>query len=232
MSSFEDLRRRRDAILVGLRASGFGDSQVTTALHIWDERFARERPAAIIEYMTETAQSLRLAPNQRHEMRMAIYQALLRYDARRMPLPESVTMPSAPSAPSPKPSPERSEAIAEPRSPQQVIAEALLHQLRHQCQWQDESTLSEVSACLRKEGPGQRATALSRNLGRWMVNGGSLPADWLTGTIDELAEGLHLVYVAIAEALGPVLADRILTGAVQMAERLPEARSFPPSRLL
>ena len=55
---------------------------------------------------------------------------------------------------------------------------------------------------------------------------------YLAGTGAELAELTHLVYVGLCEAIGPVDADQVLSRAVRMAERLPEARTFSPRRLL
>jgi hypothetical protein len=48
----------------------------------------------------------------------------------------------------------------------------------------------------------------------------------------ELSEVVHQIYVALCENLGPVDADRIMTGAVQTAERLPQARQFSPKKFL
>lgn len=48
----------------------------------------------------------------------------------------------------------------------------------------------------------------------------------------ELSEVVHQIYVALCENLGPVDADRIMTGAVQAAERLPQARQFSPKKFL
>lgn len=43
---------------------------------------------------------------------------------------------------------------------------------------------------------------------------------------------LHAVYVLACEYYGPVLTDGLLADAVRSAETLPEARRFPPRRLL
>jgi len=48
----------------------------------------------------------------------------------------------------------------------------------------------------------------------------------------ELAELVHLLYIALCENLGPVDADRVITGAVQHADRLPEARRYSPRKFL
>ncbi len=43
---------------------------------------------------------------------------------------------------------------------------------------------------------------------------------------------MHLLYVALCEALGPVEADQVLTRAVRIAEQGPAARQFSPRRLI
>jgi hypothetical protein len=48
----------------------------------------------------------------------------------------------------------------------------------------------------------------------------------------DLAKAVHLLYVAMCEALGPVEADQILTRAVRSAEQHPAARQFSPRRLI
>jgi hypothetical protein len=43
---------------------------------------------------------------------------------------------------------------------------------------------------------------------------------------------IHIFYMALCEALGPVDADIILNDAINQAELLPEAQSYPPKRFL
>lgn len=47
-----------------------------------------------------------------------------------------------------------------------------------------------------------------------------------------LSQVVHLLYMALCEALGPVEADQVLTRAVRAAEQGPQARQFSPRRLL
>lgn len=48
----------------------------------------------------------------------------------------------------------------------------------------------------------------------------------------ELAKVVHLLYVALCEALGPVEADQVLMRAVRAAEQIPQARQFSPRKLI
>jgi hypothetical protein len=48
----------------------------------------------------------------------------------------------------------------------------------------------------------------------------------------DLSSLAHLLYVGLCDAVGPVAADAILTHAVEIAGRLPDARSFSPRQLL
>jgi hypothetical protein len=56
---------------------------------------------------------------------------------------------------------------------------------------------------------------------------------WLL-TFDEkkLAELTHLLYVCVCEVAGPVEADQVFHKAIAVCELRPEAKKFPPSRLL
>ncbi|MEY4754193.1 MAG: hypothetical protein RJA44_1868 [Pseudomonadota bacterium] len=60
-----------------------------------------------------------------------------------------------------------------------------------------------------------------------------LQHSWLIqGNAQELSALTHMVYVGLCETLGPVDADQVLGRAVRSTERLPQARQFPPKRLL
>lgn len=71
--------------------------------------------------------------------------------------------------------------------------------------------------------------------------GQSAMAEWLAGHRSEpgaavgreaMRQMVNLGYVLACEYLGPVAADRLLSAAVKEAERLPEARAYPPRGLL
>jgi len=60
-----------------------------------------------------------------------------------------------------------------------------------------------------------------------------LQAHWVLDLpVTELSQVVHLLYMALCEALGPVEADQVLTRAVRAAEQGPLARQFSPRRLL
>lgn len=48
----------------------------------------------------------------------------------------------------------------------------------------------------------------------------------------DLSQVVHLLYMALCEALGPVEADQVLTRAVRAADQSPQARQFSPRRLI
>ncbi len=48
----------------------------------------------------------------------------------------------------------------------------------------------------------------------------------------DMRDIVHILYLQTCESLGPVVADRTLTQAVVVAERLPSAQKFPPGQLL
>jgi hypothetical protein len=54
----------------------------------------------------------------------------------------------------------------------------------------------------------------------------------IKATQGDLAELMRVVYLALVDAFGRTGADQILQRALQIAEKLPEARQFSPRRLL
>lgn len=51
-------------------------------------------------------------------------------------------------------------------------------------------------------------------------------------TVDQMKKILHLVYVQLCKCLGPVATDEMLSEAIRLAEKLPEATSCPPRSFL
>lgn len=83
----------------------------------------------------------------------------------------------------------------------------------------DELVRAPVRDSLRAAAEGALASARTH---AWQIE----------ATATELADLVHMVYIALCRAIGPVEADRYLTEAIERAGRLPEARAFPPRSLL
>jgi hypothetical protein len=143
------------------------------------------------------------------------------------PAPVPAPPPSLPPAPQPAPAP----PVTLP--PEQAICAELLR-----------GALGEVQRFHAGEIANLRSSALDL-LARTRMDGllrrllreawaDPLRHHWVLAGVpaDELGKAVHLLYVALCEALGPVEADQVLTRAVRIAEQHPAARQFSPRRLI
>jgi hypothetical protein len=222
-----DLTRRRQALFLGLSGT-LDDAQTQVGLRLWDQGYAQNRPAAIIEFVAELSTQLGLPPKQRHEMRMAIYQALLKYDAGREPLPgPSAANSAAASVAAPatvKPALRGSAAF--------IVFAHLLQSLLDGLRNADAVAKHDLIQSLQRLGPRSGLDLAQHHaLTQWAKEGAALNV--FSGASEPaLALAVHTVYVGLCEALGPVATDQLLARAVRAAEALPEAPRFPPQRLL
>lgn len=223
-----DLTRRRQALFHGLSGT-LDDAQAQVGLRLWDRSYAQQRPAAIIEFVAELSTQLGLPPKQRHEMRMGIYQALLKYDAGREPLPgptpASGTTTASGAAPA-KPATIRG-------TPAFVVFMHLLQSLSEGLRAADAGARHDLIQSLQKLGlRSGLATDQQLALSAWARESGAPMHSFSSADERTLALAVHTVYVGLCEALGPVATDQLLSRAVRAAEALPEALHFPPQRLL
>lgn len=226
-----DIARRRQAIYLGLSAN-LDEAQAKAALRVWDTGYAQTRPTAIIDFVADIALQLELPPKQRHEVRMGLYQALLRFDAGREMPPEIPSGPLTAVGPA-------AGGVAAPVLPEgpgatpayvvfSVVAEGLLEGVKND----GPVALHDFSHSLESQstvtGPrGEDRPALLA----WIQGSGGL-SGFAKASEAQLARVVHSLYVASAEALGPVAADRLLAHSVSQAEGLREARRFSPRKLL
>lgn len=138
--------------------------------------------------------------------------------------------------PVPSPAPQAIAApatqAAAPRPPEQVIFGGLIRAILAEVQQFHNEALNDV-----------RVDAL-KDIGRLRISGQAkhdfkqawlqpLQDEWqVSASATELAELTHLVYVGLCEAIGPVDADQVLARSVRHVERMTEARTFSPRRLL
>ncbi|MFA5940125.1 MAG: hypothetical protein WC809_12280 [Sinimarinibacterium sp.] len=231
MSKPADLIRRRKALHLGLIGT-LDEAQAQIGLRLWDASFAEQKPAAIIEFVAQLSAQLALPPKQRHEMRMGIYQALLKYDAGREPIPEvnGARPPHAMAVMAPS-MPETAPAWVS-GTPQFVVFSTLLQHLLDALRIMEAVARHDLIQSLRgSTGRSGLDFGLHHALTQWIKEGASLSA-FATATEDALALAVHTLYVAFCEAVGPVAADQLLARAVRVADALPEAARFPPRRLL
>lgn len=226
-----DVARRRQAIYLGLMAN-LEEAQAQVALRIWDSGYAPSRSTAIIDFVAEIAARLKLPPKQRHEVRMGLYQALLRYDAGREPPP--IEAPSV--GPIAKPAPADGTAAAgaadSGASAAYVVFAAMAEHILGGVRADGPVAMDDFARSLDTQSFAADPRGADRPvLMSWLRGQGTLTA-FAKASEDHFSLLVHGLYVAAAEALGPVAADRLLAQAVTHAEPLREARRFPPRRLL
>ena len=225
-----DITRRRKALHIGL-AGALDESQAQIGLRLWDQSFALQKPGAIIEFVAELSSQLSLAPKLRHEMRMGIYQALLKYDAGREPIPEANDVRPVHTASQMAPLP--ATAIARVSgTPQYVVFCALLQSLMDGLRIVEAVAKHDLIQSLQKLS-GRSGLDFGRHhaLTQWAKEDAPLGA-FAAESEEVLAQAVHALYIAFCEAVGPVATDQLLARAVRAAEALPEAARFPPRRLL
>lgn len=234
MSRADDLARRRQAIFYGLSQT-LGADQAQIGVRIWDGSYAKQKPSAIIEYVTEVASTLELPPNQRHEMRMALYQALLKYDAGRESPPAIETAAPAPPPAATVPAekaPAAAKVVGLPPAAEFIVFSRIAQEIFDGVRDAGGVAQHEFRLSLQNQNGHSGLSAMERKqLIDWSKNG-SPAADMAKTAEKTLARMVHVLYFAACEALGPVRGDRLLSLAVSAAEELPEARRYSPRKLL
>ena len=218
----------RDALAAGFE-DVLGSQHVETALRLWDRHFAAGKSHALIEYVNQLAAALMLPTRQRHELRMALYRALLARGIDPTRGSDTARTPRAGADSSPIP---RIDIGAGGNSPAfRVFRQVALAVLRGMRADALGAARTFAEALDRHAGShGFDASARSA-LVRWVD--GEAADDFLRSLdVERYSVLTHLLYVAACEALGPVAADRLMSQAVRSAETLPEAATFPPQRLL
>lgn len=233
MSRADDLARRRQAIFYGLSQT-LGADQAQIGVRIWDASYAKQKPSAIIDYVTEVSSTLELPPSQRHEMRMALYQALLKYDAGRES-PPAITPAAAPlpaAATAAEKAPVAPKVVALPPAAEFVVFSRIAQEIFDGVRDAGGVAQHEFRLSLQNQNGHSGLSALERKqLIDWSKNGRSV-ADMTKTAEKTMARMVHVLYFAACEALGPVRGDRLLSLAVSAAEELPEARRYSPRKLL
>lgn len=211
----QDLARRRRAIAIGLDTQ-LEPLQCERALALWDSAYASSRATAIIDYVIDLAVQLDLPPRKRHELRMALYQSLLRNDV------GAATVAASLAAATTNP-------VAQVASPAYVVFLAVCARLLDGVRADQSGAYEDFKLLMRTVGLPK--TLDRQELLAWVGGEGGLDA-LRRSSSGLLSEILHALYVAAAGALGPVAADQLLVAAINGAEKLPEARAFAPRQLL
>lgn len=198
--------RRREALHQAL-ISVLGQDRAHDAIRLWEKLAAERGRMTVIELVNQLAPPLKMDEGERHALRMALYKSL---DA----------APLQPNAPS-------TRTMMTPKRPEFVVFESMAGSIVKGMRAAPSPGWYDFTQLLAKHLP----VATSAIVRRWVIENASLDALLSVGAKD-FAEIIHGLYIAAAEAVGPVAADRLLTRAVSTAGALPEAAQFPPSRLL
>lgn len=180
-----------------------GPSKGNAAAELWQRQFSRRPGSSVIGFVREAAETLALDTRTRHELRTAIYRAQLNY----------------------------TPAEAGPRidlASARKVASALLLGMRQQLAGDGRLPSRIIFELGERLAEAPLMSAAAPECLGWLAQGGELP----NLTADQLGNFVHTTYVAICRCEGPVRGDHILRHALETAEALPEARDFPPRRLL
>ncbi|MFM2341490.1 MAG: hypothetical protein RLZZ592_1143 [Pseudomonadota bacterium] len=119
-----------------------------------------------------------------------------------------------------------------PLPPEQAVCADLIRQALAEVQRFHPASMRDLCDSALDLIPGQRMTASLQRTLRELWNR-PLQTHWVLDlAVNELSQVVHLLYMALCEALGPVDADQVLTRAVKAAEQGPQARQFSPRRLI
>lgn len=236
-----DPARRRNALLLGLEQD-LTAAQVQTALQLWDDEYARTRPAALAEYVARVTSRFGLDVRASHALRISVYTAIAKHDVRQggaLPIgtapPQSLPpvsrktpmMPAAAATPS-------TTAKPPPLSATYTVFSSMAATIAGGIRREPGDAKDEfVSSIVRSADIADMGKTHANAVSRWALSGN--PADLAvlsTLTAANFRSLMHAIYVAAVEACGPIAADRLLARAVQIADVLPEASRFSPRELL
>ncbi|EXJ17062.1 hypothetical protein [Imhoffiella purpurea] len=225
MANTMSATQRREAVRLAL-SEALEPEDARSALRLWDSGFADSPSINIIAFVAETAGLIDLSTKQRHDLRRALYHFLLKSGTQADS--SSVSDPVPPAAPDREP---ETPAPTQTR-PSWVVFVCMVTNILAGVHMEGSDAMQEFSHSLRQR---KKKVRVSEPLDRAFVawSAGQVRIEALeTATDADLARLFHAVYVATAEAIGPVEADRLLTRCINEAESLPEARLYPPRNFL
>ena len=231
------MERNRRAVYHALNNVFQDFGVVMRAFDVWEERFADPRGFRVNLYVNAIAQLMGLDDFKVRALASSMYAAMTTAERNLPQLPLALRARRTVEAPAPVPAPapaapqpadvSAQTGVVNPRLA--VFANLLAGLIEGATRVQKFDEFLEALGAQKPELP--QSTKLARYI--W-INGAltqlrqfvdSVPASDQRGIIND-------VYVALCEACGPVLADRILAFAVQTAEQGPEARFYSPRSFL
>ncbi len=213
--------------------------KVSAALDIWDKKYDVDGTPtnALTAYAKEVSQSVNLNRQSQHSLRVALYQTL--YSPKGSKSKTVAAQPRHhPSMPTPKPNPGQSESVSyrllnerTPGSPASAVFAEVGERMIEGAQKAGYKEFTEFTTAVQDYlSTLSLGTLAKQNLLDWCSHKDSL----LRGNLPDknLPGIIHMIYRALCEAVGPVIADAVLGHAINKAQALPEATLYPPKRLL
>ncbi len=195
------------------------------AFVFWEKNFSAQGVFRVAQYIDDLMSQVGLNQEQRRALSIALYSALNKQDGELAELPAMFrrTRPAAPVTNAAKPA-------GGARSPQATVLAKVLAGIvdgaaRAGKQEDLIATLQDTQSKLTATVQQARAEWLQSQLADSEKFAIRVPGQEHSAVISH-------VYVALCDAAGPVVADRILARAIEAAEQLAEAVAYPPRSLL
>ncbi len=212
------LSQRRRAIYTGL-VGHFPEDEVLPLLSLWESKYADQPQFALNEFLGEV-----IRHSGRKLERGRLYRELV--GALTGPASELLPDPEARLRAWRRGEPDMIESARSVDHPARQTFEVLSQELFEQLD-------GGMAQRLRRYAAGnltgmQVGTETRLRLRGWLEQGAG---DGLVGLdLEQLRKLLNLLYISLCEFLGPVMADQVLTRAIQKAER--HSLTLPPQKLL
>lgn len=220
----------------------FSPQDTEVALAIWDEGFRDSvrsgQLSTLIAYTQEISEYLELDRNRAREIQLAVFRAL-----RNLNVPDGKAVPVQSDKWEETPA-KNDESQHKPGlvsyallknkalvAPEMVIFIEVGKRMIEGAQRVGYKEFEDFTASVADHLQSSKLPDLAQqNLLNWCSHKGAP----VQGSINDkdLGKAINVFYIALCEAVGPAGADAILASAIRNAEKLPEARLFPPKRLL
>jgi hypothetical protein len=202
------------------------------AFAFWEKNFSSSGAFRVSQYVDALVGHVGLSQEQRRELSVGLYSALAVVPTVLRAKTGGATPADVAAAPAAATSPARgvSPLSVSAKSGAAAVMGALISQLVDGAARAKQ--VEELAHCTNFAEAAISPPTLSA-ANQW-VRGGCTDSLGFANLVPdkERAAVVNVVYIALCEAVGPSVADRILGQAVQHVERMPEAAEFSPKKLL
>lgn len=231
------IERNRRAVYTALSGVCADRLLLERALAFWEAGFASQGVFRVAHYIDGLMGHIGLSQDQRRTLSVALYASLNKKEQELAELPamfrkaDSSTGAASPRPQAPGETPTAGQTRAVARNAGAVVLARILSAMVDGAARAGQH--EDLIATLRDHGPAFGSAATSRAVDEWIA-GSLADSQRLADRVSDAERRaiVNGVYVVLCEVSGPVSADRILARAVEAAEQLAEAVSFPPRSLL